>query len=104
MSDTRQVSLELTCKPLDTYEEILAFLENPPSWRTLCTELIPHSDQAIRNIHINDSFGKTFLETPQTFCHYNPDTEAGCINRHDVKTLPKTLICHDMANGYHDDR
>ncbi|KPJ18305.1 Cytosolic endo-beta-N-acetylglucosaminidase [Papilio machaon] len=104
MSQISQISLsqELTCRPLDTYEEILEFLKDPPSWRTLCTELKPHSQQAIRNVDINKDFGKTFLETPQTFCHYMTDTE-DLVERQSIKKLPKTLVCHDMANGYHDD-
>ncbi|KAG6458328.1 cytosolic endo-beta-N-acetylglucosaminidase [Manduca sexta] len=91
---------ELTCKPLDTYNEILSFLEDPPPWRSLCKELTPHSELSIRNTDINK---QTFsvLEAPETFCHFNPDAEE--VRRHDAKTLPKTLVCHDMANGYHDD-
>ncbi|CAK1595706.1 unnamed protein product [Parnassius mnemosyne] len=103
MSENVRSYQELTCKPLDTYEEILGFLQDPPSWRTLCTELRPHSDQAIRNKDINKDFGETFLETPQTFCHYKSETEVKLIKRHEIKKLPKTLVCHDLANGYHDD-
>ena len=92
----------LTCKPLDTLEEISAFMQDPPSWRSLCVELKPPSDYVVKNTDINKFFGKNLLETPQTFCHYDPETEE--IERHKRKDLPKTLICHDMANGYHDDR
>ncbi|CAK1546890.1 unnamed protein product [Leptosia nina] len=92
---------ELTCKPLDTYEEILRFLQDPPAWRTLCRELKPHSKSAIKNINVNKSFGEILLESPQTFCHLEPDAEN--VKRDDRKLLPKTIVCHDMANGYHDD-
>lgn len=92
---------ELTCKPLDTYAEILLFLENPPPWRTLCKELTPHSKSMLKNRLINNNMD-TFLDTPETFCHFDPDAEE--VIRQDEDTLPKTLVCHDMANGYHDDR
>ncbi|XP_072931830.1 uncharacterized protein [Epargyreus clarus] len=96
---------EITCKPLDTYNDILAFLQDPPPWRTLCVELKPHSENSIRNIEINPHFGETLLEIPQTFCHYvNPETEeVRPVRREERKRIPKTLVCHDMANGYHDD-
>ncbi|XP_041978108.1 cytosolic endo-beta-N-acetylglucosaminidase [Aricia agestis] len=92
---------ELTCKPLDSYEEIISFIQNPPSWRTLCTDIKPHSQEMIKNMDINKNSGTSLLESPQSFCHFNPEAED--IQRHDKKNLPKTLVCHDMANGYHDD-
>ncbi|CAG9786427.1 unnamed protein product [Diatraea saccharalis] len=94
---------ELTCKPLDTYSEIELFLENPPAWRTLCKELQPHSKYLLKNSSlIGDNV--TFSEPgPATFCHFDPDDTLGHEVRHEEKKLPKTLVCHDMANGYHDD-
>ncbi|XP_038212048.1 uncharacterized protein LOC119832451 isoform X2 [Zerene cesonia] len=92
---------ELTCKPLDSYEEILLFLQDPPPWRTLCKELKPHSATAIKNININKCPENILLESPQAFCHFDPEAED--VKREDKKKLPKTLVCHDMANGYHDD-
>ncbi|KAJ0176944.1 hypothetical protein K1T71_006953 [Dendrolimus kikuchii] len=91
---------ELTCKPLDNYSEILMFLQEPPPWRTLCREITPHSKYLLKNSEINP-YTITTMETPETFCHFNPDTDD--IIRHDEQKLPKTLVCHDMANGYHDD-
>ncbi|CAH2236503.1 uncharacterized protein LOC120629640 [Pararge aegeria] len=95
------IQAELTCKPLDTLEEVASFLQDPPVWRSLCKKITPHSQNAIRNCDVNKFFGENLLETPQTFCHYEPEAED--IERHDRKKLPKTLVCHDMANGYHDD-
>lgn len=92
---------ELTCKPLDTYTDIMMFLDNPPPWRTLCKELTPHSKSMLKNKSINKHI-ETFLDTPETFCHFDSDAEE--VIRHDENTLQKTLVCHDMANGYHDDR
>ncbi|CAG9584304.1 unnamed protein product [Danaus chrysippus] len=92
---------ELTCRPLDSLEEIESFLQNPPAWRTLCTDLVPHSESVVRNIKINPFFGENLLETPQTFCHYDPEAQE--VEREERRRLPKTLVCHDMANGYHDD-
>lgn len=94
--------LRLVCKPLDSLHEIMLFLENPPPWRTLCQELTPHSDFVIRNIEVSRHSETISLERPETFCHYDPDSADA--NRYEVKSLPKTLVCHDMANGYHDDR
>ncbi|KAJ8730433.1 hypothetical protein PYW07_017471 [Mythimna separata] len=89
------------CKPLDSLNEIMLFLENPPPWRTLCQELTPHSDFLIRNDDIHQNSEYQTLERPQSFCHYDPDSDD--VERHEAKTLPKTLVCHDMADGYHDD-
>lgn len=91
---------DLTCKPLDDYSEILLFLENPPSWGALCKELQPHSKHVVRNMDLNST--PVALESPHIFCHFDPDKED--VERHDADKLPKTLVCHDMANGYHDDR
>lgn len=93
---------DLTCKPLDNLEEILSFLQEPPSWSSLCIEIKPHSTNMVRNNDINKFFGENLLETPQTFCHNERGTEEE-VERVDRKKIPKTLVCHDMANGYHDD-
>ncbi|XP_075973247.1 cytosolic endo-beta-N-acetylglucosaminidase [Anticarsia gemmatalis] len=92
----------VTCKPLDDYNEIMKFLENPPPWRTLCKEITPHSNFVIRNIECNKYYEPS-LEKPENYCHFDPDVEAP--TRYDIteKKLPKTLVCHDMANGYHSD-
>ncbi|CAF4953639.1 unnamed protein product [Pieris macdunnoughi] len=95
------VTEDLTCKPLDNYEDIFMFLQDPPAWRTLCKELQPHSEKVIRNKIVNRDLGEILLESPQVFCHMEPDAEN--VRREDRKTLPKTIVCHDMANGYHDD-
>uniref|UniRef100_A0A2A4JGP6 Cytosolic endo-beta-N-acetylglucosaminidase TIM barrel domain-containing protein n=1 Tax=Heliothis virescens TaxID=7102 RepID=A0A2A4JGP6_HELVI len=96
-----KVDTRFVCKPLDCYSEVLLFLENPPPWRTLCKELIPHSDKVIRNKEINTHSIYHTLEKPEVFCHFDPDGDE--VKRHESKMLPKTLLCHDMANGYHDD-
>lgn len=95
---------QLTCKPLDTYSEVWMFLQNPPPWRSLCKDLQPHSKYKLKNIEHNRHEGviRTLLDGPESFCHYDPDADEP--ERHDEKSLPKTLVCHDMANGYHDDR
>ncbi|XP_052740124.1 uncharacterized protein LOC112051438 isoform X2 [Bicyclus anynana] len=104
MSDKKiWIQTELTCRPLDTLEEVSLFLQDPPAWRSLCKKIIPHSPNAIRNCDLNQNFGENILETPQSFCHYEPQTEDIDVEHHDRKKLPKTLVCHDMANGYHDD-
>lgn len=97
---------ELTCKPIDTYTDIWLFLENLPPWRSLCKELNPHSKQLIKNEDLKKGLrsvvSRVFQDGPETFCHFDPDADEG--ERKDEKSLPKTLVCHDMANGYHDDR
>lgn len=101
-----QQKLELTCKPLDSLSEIATFLQNPPAWRSLCKELTPHSPRKIKNLECNKHEGVSrfsIVDGPEVFCHLvDPDAEE--VQQHDEKTLPKTLVCHDMANGYHDDR
>ncbi|CAB3254046.1 unnamed protein product [Arctia plantaginis] len=92
----------LTCKPLESLDEIRTFLDNPPPWRTLCKDLIPHSKSIIRNIE-HRQFCEPELESPETFCHFDPDSNEPVRYDVTVKKLPKTLVCHDMANGYHDD-
>lgn len=67
----------------------------------MCQELRPHSEYFIRNIEINRNSNYQSLETPETFCHFNPDAEEP--NRYHGKKLRKTMVCHDLANGYHDD-
>lgn len=89
------------CKPLLSFNEIMLFLENPPPWRTLCKEMTPHSDLLIRNIEINKHNVYYSLDKPESFCHFDPDLDE--VERHESKTLPQTLVCHDMANNYHDD-
>lgn len=100
MKPTKKTESQFVCKPLDSYREILLFLENPPPWRTLCQEMTPHSDYLIRNIEINNKDSWS-LERPEIFCHFDPDLDD--VKRYESKSLPKTLVCHDMANGYHDD-
>lgn len=100
--DKKPVKIDpLTCKPLDSYSEILLFLEYPPPWWTLCKELTPHSESLIRNIEINRNFNFRSLESPEIYCHYDPDAED--VRRYHGKSLRKTMVCHDLANGYHDD-
>lgn len=95
---------DLTCKPLDTYAEIRAFLHDPPSWRSLCVELQPHSENVVKNSEVHNKIKDISLENPLTFCHlYENDSGGRDVKRHEGKKLPKTLVCHDMANGYHDD-
>ncbi|XP_049868632.1 uncharacterized protein LOC126368616 [Pectinophora gossypiella] len=93
--------LDLKCKPLDTLEDIHEFMLNPPAWRTLCEPLRPHSKYLIKNSEVNPNFEGITLEKPQSFCHF--DLDADETPRHPEDQLPRTLLCHDMANGYHDD-
>lgn len=92
----------LVCRPLDTYSEIMLFLENPPPWRSLCKGMTPHSKNLIRNVEINKNYAFRTLDIPEHFCHFDPDSEE--VKRYESKSLRKTLVCHDMANGYHEDR
>ncbi|XP_063361794.1 cytosolic endo-beta-N-acetylglucosaminidase [Cydia amplana] len=102
----RQYTEEIiVCNPLKSLKEVSEFLNNPPVWRSLCIELRPHSDTVIRNLDIvwqnQGSDHEVVLERPEPFCHFDLDKQD--VKRHRRKNLPKTLVCHDMANGYHDD-
>lgn len=99
---------ELACNPLNSVREIQEFLLNPPAWRSLCVDLKPHSKYKIKNseLTVSKDVSNIQLEMTPTFCHFDPDIESVNIqmSRHEEDSLPKTLVCHDMANGYHDDR
>lgn len=91
---------ELTCKPLDTLEEVFSFVDNPPAWSSLCKELNPHSKYAIRNVEVIEKYAGINVKN---FCHFNLTSEFD-VKRQERSQLSKVLVCHDMANGYHDDR
>lgn len=107
-TDMAKKGSELTCNPLDSVKEIQAFLLNPPAWRSLCVDLQPHSKYQIKNseLILNRDVSNIELEKTPTFCHFDPDSEDDNVrsSRFEEDALPKTLVCHDMANGYHDDR
>lgn len=98
---------EVTCDPLNSVREIQDFLLNPPAWRSLCVDLKPHSKYKIRNseLTVSRDASNIQLEMTPTYCHFDPDNEDINIqaSRFEGDSLPKTLVCHDMANGYHDD-
>ncbi|CAH0398116.1 unnamed protein product [Chilo suppressalis] len=94
---------ELTCKPLDTYNEIQLFLQDPPAWRTLCNDLQPHSKYLVKNSSLVGEEVNFSEPGPATFCHFDADDNLANEIRVEEERLPKTLVCHDMANGYHDD-
>ncbi|XP_061713792.1 cytosolic endo-beta-N-acetylglucosaminidase isoform X2 [Cydia pomonella] len=95
----------IVCNPLKSLSDVSEFLNNPPVWRSLCIDLRPHSDFVVRNLDIvrqnHGSDHEVELERPEAFCHFDLDKQD--VKRHRRKNLPKTLVCHDMANGYHDD-
>ncbi|XP_063619019.1 cytosolic endo-beta-N-acetylglucosaminidase [Cydia splendana] len=95
----------IVCNPLKSLSDVSEFLNNPPAWRSLCIDLRPHSNVVIRNLDIvrqnEGSDHEVEPERPEAFCHFDLDKQD--VKRHRRKTLPKTLVCHDMANGYHDD-
>lgn len=94
---------ELVCKPLHTYKELLDFVNNPPVWKSMCKDLKTHSEHSIRNCEEKSCFSQVILENALAYCHFDPDLDEAP-SRHKRCHLPKTLVCHDMANGYHDDR
>lgn len=99
---------ELICNPINSVRDIQEFLLNPPAWRSLCIDLQPHSKYQIKNSKLipNTDLSNIELEKTPTFCHFDPDDEDNNVrlSRFEEDSLPKTLVCHDMANGYHDDR
>ncbi|KAJ2945817.1 hypothetical protein O0L34_g4721 [Tuta absoluta] len=93
---------DLTCKPLNNLKDIQVFLLNPPAWRTLCQPIVPHSSSVVKNSEvIENNISSIHLEKQETFCHFNPERPG--VTHCQEKDLPKLLVCHDMANGYHDD-
>ncbi|GBP36324.1 Cytosolic endo-beta-N-acetylglucosaminidase [Eumeta japonica] len=94
----------LTCQPIRTYKELLEFVENPPSWRSLCVELKPHSTYVIKNVEIHNNPANFSNSSKSRFyCHFDTEEQQVQVKHHEEQKVAKTLVCHDMANGYHDD-
>lgn len=102
MSDNGRLT-RLTCAPLDSIEAMYNLLESPPPWRSLCVELKPHSKFAIKNRSLLQNNQEIQLDCTMDFCHLEPEVEKKP-KLEDRKKLPKAMVCHDYANGYHDDK
>lgn len=87
---------EAICEPLDNLKEVYEFMADPPKWGRL-TSTRSRRSRAVPN---------SSLYVEGHACHVPPhdgslSSEASAGPDED---LPKTLVCHDMKNGYHDDR
>lgn len=82
------VPLEI-CEPVVSLAELWNVVEHPPKWIQRIVELSQRSPTVIKNIE-ND-------------CHVNRKDFVPKL-RLDRNSTPRTLVCHDMMNGYLEDK
>lgn len=78
------------CSPIKTTSELWACLQNPPSWIYRIVDRHPRSNFVIKN-EKND-------------CHISDEAKVASKPRLDRNSVPRTLVCHDMKNGYLEDK
>lgn len=81
------------CQPIRSVKELYNYMKNPPFWAQLVIPLAKRS-KAVKNFDLYQGL---------KVCHISKDA-LNIPARYEYGSLPKTLICHDMKNGYHDDR
>lgn len=78
-------SIFMQCYPITNLDDLEEVIQEPPHWVNRVLPLALRSPTVLQNI-ISDchSDAKHFLVR----------------NRFDVRTVPKTLVCHDYRGGY----
>lgn len=88
MADDGVVPLEI-CEPVLSLAELWNVVEKPPKWIQRIVELSPRSPTVIQNV--------------QNDCHVNKKDFVPKL-RLDKNSTPRTLVCHDMMDGYLEDK
>lgn len=77
------------CEPVVSLEQLWSIVENPPKWTQRIVDLSPR--------------GATVVQNVQNDCHVGKKDFVPKL-RLDRNSTPRTLVCHDMMNGYLEDR
>lgn len=77
------------CEPIKSFEELWAFVEDPPEWSQYTVDIFPRSNVVVQNSK-DDCHVTTNNFVPKT--------------RLDRRSTPRTLVCHDMMSGYLEDK
>lgn len=77
------------CEPIVSLAELWNVVESPPKWIQRIVDLSPR--------------GATVIQNVQNDCHVRKEDFVPKL-RLARNSTPRTLICHDMMNGYLEDR
>lgn len=77
------------CEPVVSLTQLWSIVENPPKWTQRIVDLSPR--------------GATVVQNVQNDCHVGKKDFVPKL-RLDRNSTPRTLVCHDMMNGYLEDR
>lgn len=77
------------CEPVLSLADLWSVVENPPKWIQRIVDLSPRGPTVIQNI--------------QNDCHVGIKDFVPKV-RLDRNSTPRTLVCHDMMNGYLEDK
>lgn len=77
------------CEPVVSLTELWNVVENPPKWIHRIIEISPR--------------GATVIQNLQNDCHVDRKDFVPKF-RLDRNFTPRTLVCHDMMNGYLEDK
>lgn len=77
------------CEPVRSLAELWNVVEQPPKWTQRIVELAPRSPTVVQNL--------------QNDCHVSKKDFVPKM-RLDRNYTPRTLVCHDMMDGYLEDK